>query len=1094
MTPAEVRPVDFQFHSKPQVDLLEATWLGKAAPDHAQEWLNSGVDPEIIALNVETLTDTATNPNAESLFPIAERLNWQVTRFGHQTRPALRGWWVSGIDPLTWKPMEWGRFKPDTNTPVMDRQKKKPAKYLSPSLGSGSSRLVLLRVSDAIWQRVAQRYHHELPDDRSRGFWHWVWQKQIPIILTEGEKKAGCLLSLGYAAIALPGIFTGYRKETGNLITDLALFAKQGRSITICFDFETRPVTVQNVNLAITKLGQLLQAAGCSVQVIPLPGPQKGVDDFVIAQGTAAFDTLYNAAIPLGHWQAQQQWSLTYPATITLNQPYLNALPYPSSGIACIKSAKGTGKTTALQPLIHQAIKTGRRVLVITHRIQLGRAICHSIGIDWIEDIHHSETQGLLGYGLCIDSLHPLSQARFCAADWHGAIVIIDEVEQVLWHALNSATCYEYRVKILETLRELVQLVLSTEGLLIAQDADLSNVSIDYLIGLSEQPIPPWIVVNQWQMQGCKIGFYETSNPAALVNQISEVLETGAVFIALDSQKIRGRWSSKTLETYLKTRFPQKRILRIDSESVADPEHVAYKIIEQLNQKILNYDIVLATPTIGTGVSIDVFGHFKAVFGIFQGVIPDTESRQALARIREPVPRYVWAAPFGPGKVGNGSCNYQDIVTSTTQFVKYNIALLKEIDFDIDQQTDPITLRTWAKMAARVNTSLWNFRQQLAHGLELEGHQIKILTTDSVQKQQATDLLTNIASIKQNRQEQEALAIAAAPNLLETDYETLKDQRLKTWQERCAVQKYELQRRYAIPITPNLKLLDDQGWFTKLRLHYYLLHDSALVQLRDYKEWQGHLERGDGKVALQDIRLLTAQVEALKRLGILQLLYSDREVRAVDSDVAQIAHYCTHYSQDIKTLFNLTISERMSPIEIVQALLNKIGLKLTCIRRDRAADGRRGGLRVYQYIPPNDNRENIFAEWQKRDFTAHDMDTADPNSTSGIEVVDPPLDIVELNQSAPGSNQVDISLSTRKILPKKHCANLVSDQFSNESIVQIKIEKVIQKLTDLSLQRNISEIPRSIGKLPLSNISIKQESQKILDLVTLEGSQRYDDS
>lgn len=1085
----------------------QTAWIGKAAPDHAQEWQASGVDLAIVALNVETLTDTASDPNADSLFPIAERLNWTIKRFGQKPRPTLRGWWVSGIDPFTWEPMLWGRFKPDANTPVIDRQRNRPAKYLSPSWGSGSSRLILLNVPDRIWERVAQRYGLPMPTERGQGFWHWVWQQQIPIVLTEGEKKAGCLLTLGYAAIALPGIFGGYR-ATGTLIPELERFATENRSVLICFDYETRSISKRNISLAITKLGQLLQAADCLVQVIALPGPEKGVDDFVMAQGAAAFHSLYEAALPLGLWQARQLWALTHPASVKLNQPYLDQLPYPTSGLVCIKSAKGTGKTTALQGLIRQATQNGRKVLVITHRIQLGRAICESIGIDWIETIRDpvspetSETQGLLGYGLCIDSLHPASQARFNPQMWKGAIVILDEVEQVLWHALNSLTCYDHRVKILETLRELVQVVLASNGLLIAQDADLSDVSVDYLLKLSEQPITPWIILNEWHaQQSWDVFFYDTPNPAALVSRLTEVAKTGAVFIALDSQKVRGRWSSKNLERYLQNQFPQKRILRIDSESVADPDHPAYGIGERLNQDIARYDIVLATPTMGTGVSIDVRNHFKAVFGIFQGVTPDAESRQALARVRDPVPRYVWAAPFGPGKIGNGSCNYQDVVTSTTRLVKYNIALLKDIDFDIDQQTDPITLRTWAKMAARVNTSLWSFRQQLAQGLQNEGHQLTIVTADlaqligAAQKRNGSNVtaqaladelvngslqipgyelldyrhskldigtvLADVSAVRQNHREQEAIAIATAPDLPASDYETLKDQRAKTRQERCAVQKYELQKRYAVPITGELKLRDDQGWFTQLRLHYYLTHNVTLVHSRDYKEWQGHLERGDGKVALQDVRLLTAQVEALKGLGILHLLDPVREVRASDADVQQIAQFCIQYSLDIKTLFNLTISERMTPIEIIQALLSKLGLKLTCVRRDQTPDGRRGGLRVYQYRPPQDHRDAIFAHWQERDAANGFSHSIPSISTDSVIEPDPPPDILITNQSPVGSDRTDanaISLNSQTL----------------EQFEQFNSSPMPQPLAKISRSKS----PDCSDCAPIARSTVNQQSKK----------------
>lgn len=1038
-------------------------WGQNPAPDHVQEWLDSGVDAGIIALNVETLTDTAAHDYGDSLFPIAERLNWKISRFGQQTRSNLRGWWVSGVDPFNnWQRMEWGRFKPDTATPVIDRIKGKPAKYLSPSLGSGSSRLVLLDVPQDIWDKVAQRFQMPIDsNDRPHGFWHWVWQHNVPVVLTEGEKKAGCLLTQGYAAIALPGIFNGYRKETQQLIPELAYFATGGRSVSICFDYETKPKTVKNLTTAITKLGRLLDAAGCSVQVITLPGSQKGVDDFIGAQGHQAFDEVYQAALPLRFWLASKLWALSCSPSITLNTPYLKQLPYPDSGLACIKSAKGTGKTTALQPLIDRSTSMGRKVLVISHRIQLGRAICKNLGIDWIEDIKASEMQSLLGYGLCIDSLHPTSQARFNPEFWKGAIVILDEVEQVLWHVLNSSTCSENRIKILETLRELVQVVLSTGGLIVAQDADLSDVSLDYLTGLSDKPIEPWLVINHWKPEtGWAVSFYDTKNPAPLVTQIKAFLQQGAVYIAVDSQKASSRWSSKNLETYLQSCCPDKRILRIDSETVTDPHHPAFEVLKHLNQVISNYDIVLATPTIGTGISIDLKGHFQAVFGIFQGVTSDAESRQALARVRDPVPRLVWAARFGPRKIGNGSCSYQDVICSTTKAVQYNIALLKEVDFDLDAQTDPITLRSWAKMAARVNLSLWSYRNEFRNGLVMEGHKVNTVTDDWVEQLEAEFLkeqnhqsialqvVEEIKTIQEQSRLQEAQAISSAVNLTTAQYDRLRDQRSKTIDERYAQYKHELQRRYPIPVTPELKLKDDEGWYSQLRLHYYLAHDSSFVQLRDLKELQKQISHGEGKVALQDVRLLTAQVETLRALGVLELLNPERRIRATDSEVQQLYDRANHYSQDIKTILGLTISKKMKPIEVVQALLEKLGLKLICVSRDTAPDGRRGGLRVYQYQPPQDGRDAVFAHWQQQDSIAQLDQTKCPAASTKIPNTDPPPDIDCVNCSKAGSRPFHETNAHSIIKPRSSDLPIKkANELSNEFFYLKQVSPSLKSLT-----------------------------------------------
>ncbi|MCC5632688.1 hypothetical protein LC613_34390 [Nostoc sphaeroides CHAB 2801] len=69
-------------------------------------------------------------------------------------------------------------------------------------------------------------------------------------------------------------------------------------------------------------------------------------------------------------------------------------------------------------------------------------------------------------------------------------------------------------------------------------------------------------------------------------------------------------------------KFPHLRILRIDSESVADRSHPAMGCIAHLNEILTEYDLVIASPSLETGVSIDIQGHFDGVWGIFQGVQP----------------------------------------------------------------------------------------------------------------------------------------------------------------------------------------------------------------------------------------------------------------------------------------------------------------------------------------------------------------------------------------------------------------------------------------------------------------------------------------
>ena len=903
------------------------------------------------------------------------------------------GWWCSGLDPLNdWQPMTWGCFKPNVPRHSMDG---KLIKYEHPP--KTPMRAFFLDVPHDLWTQISLLYHVSISEEeRLQGFWAWVVACNLPVILCEGAKKAASLLSVGYIAVGLPGISGGYRSirdsisgdlMSRSLIPELQCLLSVSRELYFCFDYETKPKTIRDVRNNLKNTSRLLVGEGRSIKVISLPGPEKGADDFIVAQGLDAFVECYQSAADFSRWLCDNQSQLTYEPTLLLNQEFLGSLPIPGQGMALIKSPKGTGKTQGLVSLIREATQTGRRVLVIGHRIQLVRAICKEIGINYIEDVRESETGSLLGYGLCIDSLHSTSRARFNAQDWKGAIVILDEFEQVVWHVLNSSTCYENRVNILECLRELLPLVLSTRGLVIAQDADLSDVSVDYLRAVSSYGEIPWVCINEWKPPvGCQTTFYHTKHPTYLLLKADDFLDRGdRIILHVDSQKDKSRWGSKGLEFYFQSKYPDKKILRIDSETVSDPQHAAFGIVEHLNDSIGGYDIVIATPTIGTGVSIDIRGHFKGVFGIFQGAIPDSEVRQAIARVREQVPRYLWCRSFSTHKIGNGSPDPLELAQSSQNLLKYNAHLLKLDLLSLDDLFDPVSLRTYCHMASRVNASMGQYRVSIQQGLADEGHQLTVLTdaiippvgTQSVQSADpiysfsaSESLKASLSSARDVAHLKEAVSVSESDSLTESQYQVLKKRHSKTASERHSQRRHELLERYGIPVSPDLVIKDDDGWFPKLRLHYFLQH-SEFIRPRDLAELLGHLERGGGKVALQDVHLFSLPVEMLTQFGVLGFLVPSTDATAaplcgVDALLINFGKHVKMYSAEIKRCLGFWIDPDAPPIQILGMFLSKLGLTLTATGRRCATDDPTRP-RTYEYLDPEDGREEVFTAWLERD-------------------------------------------------------------------------------------------------------------------------------
>ncbi|WP_413172475.1 plasmid replication protein, CyRepA1 family [Anabaena azotica] len=998
-------------------------------PQHLEELVkDSCIDLHLARLNFRSLQGAI----AYQYLLISEQLprtntgmiksSW-LQRYSHIT---AGGWWCSGRDPLNnWQMMEWGCFKP-----TQPRQNKngKSIKYEHPP--STATRVFCLRVTLQIWQQVSQRYNIPMPeniiiseDGEAEGFWQWIMECNLSIIICEGAKKAAALLTQGYVAIAIPGITSGYRvvkdafgKVTRRqLIPDLEVFTSKNRNFYICFDFETQAKTIAAVSNAISQLGCLLQQQNCAVKVVELPGKEKGVDEFIVAKGAASFEKIYRQSVDLEIYLAQTKphTELTITPALIVNQPYLEKIPFPTSGLVGVKSAKGTGKTTGLQAVVNQAKSRNQPVLLITHRILLGRFLCEKIGIQWgitheawsIEEepklpIHNYQLSINKSFGLCIDSIWKLNPE-----DWHGGIVILDEVEQSLWHLLNSNTCKQKRVRILRVFQELIAKVLTTGGLVIAQDADLTDISLEYLQGLAGTKITPWVVLNQWKpQQGWDVTFYDSPNPTPLIHQLELDLIAGRkCYVTTDSRT--GRYSCETIEHYLKERLQKLRqqfpdTLVVSSQTTNTPGHAAVDFITAINQKITDYNTVFVTPSLGTGISIDV-RHFDRVYGIFQGVITDSEARQALARVRDDIPRVVWCAKRGIGLIGSGSTNYQLLSHWYQENQKENLALLSplhKIDVDLPMVYDPVHLRTWAKLSARVNASIRLYRQSLQDGLIADGHQVMMrsntvqnniirdlrlafFATDAsdsetrkrlimeivkVQKdwaqsrQKAKDIKRKIKEIKQQNQLLAAKAVANASDIDYCEYNQLLNKHSLSDEERDQMNKYLLRDMYGIEVTPTLKLRDDKGYYGQLLTHYYLTHESEYFHVRDQQEWHQQLYWGEGKVFLPDLRTYTLKVEAMRALGMLQFLENGRVFKENDADLIWLKNVAMQSNKHIKRALGIDVvngKEVVSGMKILGRLLNLLGLKLQQVND------------VYQIDSAtlNDGREDIFNVWQQRD-------------------------------------------------------------------------------------------------------------------------------
>ncbi|MGA9377996.1 MAG: plasmid replication protein, CyRepA1 family, partial [Phormidium sp.] len=733
------------------------------------------------------------------------------------------------------------------------------------------------------------------------------------------------------------GIWNGRRvdkvNKTASLIPDLQTLVKDGRQFAFCFDQDTKSQTVTAVNLAIQKTAQLLVNEGkCSVKVISWNSGQKGVDDLIVAEGAAAFEEAYNNALSLGQWNwlIKKQASLTIPATVKLNVADLSTigLELPQTGIIAIASGKGTGKTK----LIAQVTAENERLLSLTHRIFLGRSLAERLGYTWRTDAdkgngYYIDENGFPTWrlGLCVESLLGIRPFQFV-----GATVVIDEVCQVFRALLTSSTCNKEgrRPAILARFEEIIKVA----GRVIIADADLDNFVVDYVKALRGED-EVFLIQNQYQTSGYCCTIYNSLDDSSIIADTVEMATGGKrLFIATDSLK-----SSNVLVNLLESGVKRDRILVINSETVNLSEQREY--VRQINEKLPLYDIVIATPSMSTGVSIEA-EWFDAVIGIFYGVVNDADIAQSLARVRHPVPRFIWVAKCGK--------NFCSVSKSESPFV-----VLRELKTRWDLEVGLIRMslspemlavvntpidwekcvhkKLWAQIEANSNGAMWNLREAVIARLKYEGNYIKIITVNSSPQFQR---LTR--KVRDKIQVAHYQSVANSRILSTSEKQKLESQEVITAEERLNLEKTQVGEWAVVQkeaeITPEL-------------VKVYSQLSGAISRYEDLRDRLA-VERDEKAIALQakwklglfipNIYTKEQERTVRERLGLLQWI--DRLLSGetlTNEDLEPLAKLVWQYYKEVNLILGLNFnpnSSKHSNIYILNQLIKQLAIPTEIIR------------------------------------------------------------------------------------------------------------------------------------------------------------------
>ena len=750
----------------------------------------------------------------------------------------------------------------------------------------------------------------------------------------------------------------------------------------------------------------------------------------------------------------RQLRSLSYKTDILLNQRYLpNDLPYnlPKSGLIGLVAPKGSGKSVLLKRIIQLAKEQGITILSITPRIALGREQAVKWEITWIDDygamqnkaedtasqisklaekrqqakdrlkeldkpqqltfldeslldkieqekttlraeieaygqqIENVNRASLNTLGLCWDSIW-----RTENRDMEKALIIIDEAELGIKHFVTGSTCRRNRPYLLKVFADKIKDCLMSGGRVILSDADLTDLSIDYIRQLLPVPLNPFIVKNEYIGDETRwIVDFRTGSRGNTLDEILENIEMGShLVITTDSQA-----EAVALEEKILSKFPnfcafigsnkevtqealarkKPLVVRLDSKT-AEAE-AGKKFIQKPNESIPDWKprVVIYTPTLGVGVSIDettqrmdeewqeLVPYFDYVYGLFFGVIEPSQCRQQLARVRANVPRIVWSKDsnknlegcpsFFPDEIKRQTLKYSHEALSILDLAKgiagyeaddeqIREAMIKLLDDAWDAESkcwkDP-SLDLYAALKARENYSLWNLANVLREELQDEGH--TVISIEGIK----TNIVGEIAQIKDDLKMQEATFIAQSPTMPLEEARQISSKLGATDEEKRSAQKTLLQEELpSVNLTPEFVyksvVKDRRRWLNQHKLFWYYSNFEAVKSL-DTDHWLRNLRKFvQGKAIMSDIRSFSPKAKAIRESGVLDFisLQNTEKIYQGDTEDAQKFLKQALKAKDLlQTALNITVTPKSEPIAVANRIISKVGLCLNKVTRSK---------------------------------------------------------------------------------------------------------------------------------------------------------------
>lgn len=597
-------------------------------------------------------------------------------------------------------------------------------------------------------------------------------------------------------------------------------------------------------------------------------------------------------------------------------------------GVTYIRSPKGSGKTEQLAKVVEKLRSDGKRILLVGHRRLLLNNLAKRLGIPSYMKSHASD--GLDESGCLAVSLESLPNF---VKPWKDKfdVIMIDESEQVVSH-FTSKTMAKMRL----ASRALLEYLLQKAEYVICSDADVGLLTSGLIYGMLEKAHPDHLFLNRYRRgQGDSDGATNTislyDDDGALLDLLRRDVATNKrCFVATNSKKQADR-----MHALLKGEHPDKEILLITRATSALDK--VKRFTKHPAKEFLQYDVVICSPALSTGVDITFPNGLVGVDGVYgffrDGITTHFEIDQQLARVRNPGKISVWIS-------SNRAYWETDPTVIHSELVRNRDMAEQIVSYSFDGEpryADDAVLELVAWVLSVRRSSLRDLKNLFIALRSSNGWNVEHVTEIS-----STKLRGNVASAKRNA------LICSSPDLDRVGYDML-NAKLKSSRGVCEtdlamIERYELKKAYNVDhVSSELVDLDDEGSFRQIFWNLRLLslreggsRFSPGVIQRDFADIsKGDQSSVDWSHRTRKKRLLT---EVLTAAG----LYQDGDgfsfIHAVSKkNLGKFIAVVEANRADLGSLFDLTVRSDLhrAPVLQLKEILKLVGLRLTKMARVR---------------------------------------------------------------------------------------------------------------------------------------------------------------